>query len=102
MIYSFYFCKELCETRISYAGDLYNLANIGFLKSFQKSWKTETARSSHRRCSMKKGVLKAFSKFIGKHLCQSLFVNKFAGLSLQLYEKRDCGADIFLLILRNF
>ena len=41
-------------------------------------------RSSHRRCSMKKGVLESFAKFRGKHLCQSLFFNKVAGL-MQLY-----------------
>ena len=29
-------------------------------------------RSSYRRCSVKKGVLKNFAKFIGKHLCQSI------------------------------
>ena len=33
---------------------------------------------------------------------QSLFFNKVAGLSLQLYEKRDCGTGVFLQILRNF
>ena len=33
-------------------------------------------RSSHRRCSVKKGVLRNFAKFTGKHLCQSLFFNK--------------------------
>ena len=32
-------------------------------------------RSSHRRCSVKKGVIKNFTKFTGKHLCQSLFFN---------------------------
>ena len=37
-------------------------------------------RSSHRRCSVKKGVLRNFVKFTGKHLCQSLFFNKVAGL----------------------
>ena len=37
-------------------------------------------RSSHRRCSVKKGVFKNFAKFTGKHLCQSLFFNKVAGL----------------------
>ena len=36
-------------------------------------------RSSHRRCSVKKGVLRNFVKFTGKHLCQSLFLNKVAG-----------------------
>ena len=31
---------------------------------------------SHRRCSVKKGVLKNLSKFTGKPLCQTLFFNK--------------------------
>ena len=39
-----------------------------------------TNRSSHRRRSVRKGVLRNFVKFIGKHLCQSLFLNKVAGL----------------------
>ena len=30
---------------------------------------------------MKKGVLRNFTKFAGKHLCQSLFFNKVAGLN---------------------
>ena len=37
-------------------------------------------RSSHQRCSMKKGVLRNFTKFTGKYLCQGLFFNKVAGL----------------------
>ena len=32
-------------------------------------------RSSHQRCSLEKGVLKKFTKFTGKHLCQTLFYN---------------------------
>ena len=40
----------------------------------------------------KKGFLKNFAKFTGKHLCQSLF-NKVAGL---LYLKKDSGTDVFL------
>ena len=39
------------------------------------------ARSSCWRSSVKKGVLKNFSKFTGKHLCQSLFFNKAADLN---------------------
>ena len=30
-------------------------------------------RGSHRRCTVRKGVLRKFAKFTGKHLCQSLF-----------------------------
>ena len=37
-------------------------------------------RSSHHKCSMKKGVLRNFTKFTRKHLCQSLFFNKVATL----------------------
>ena len=33
-------------------------------------------RNSHRRCSVKKGILRNFTKFTEKHLCQSLFFNK--------------------------
>ena len=33
-------------------------------------------RSSRRRCSLKKGVLRNFAKFTGKHLCQRLFFNR--------------------------
>ena len=36
-------------------------------------------RSSHRRCPIRKGVLRNFTKFIGKHLRHSLFFNKVAG-----------------------
>ena len=42
-------------------------------------------RNSHRRFYVRKGVLRNFGKFRGKHLCHSLFFNKVAGLSLQLY-----------------
>ena len=46
-------------------------------------------RSSHRRCSLKKGVPKNFAKFTGKHLYQSFFFNKVAGLRpATLSEKR--------------
>ena len=33
-------------------------------------------KSSHRRCSVRKGVLRNFAKFTGKYLCQSLFFKK--------------------------
>ena len=33
-------------------------------------------KSSHWKCSVRKGVFGNFTKFTGKHLCQSLFVIK--------------------------
>ena len=44
--------------------------------------------SSHRRCSIKKGVLRNFAKFTGKHLCQSLFLNKVEGLRPSTFLKK--------------
>ena len=42
-----------------------------------------------RRCSMKKGLLKNFTKLTGKHLCQNLYFNKVAGLKhATLLKKR--------------
>ena len=37
-------------------------------------------KSSHWRCSVKKGVLTNFAKFTGKQMWQSLCFNKVAGL----------------------
>ena len=39
---------------------------------------SRTARIIHRRCSVRKGVLKNFAKFTEKHLCQTLLLNKVA------------------------
>ena len=35
---------------------------------------------------MKKGLLRNFAKFIGKHLCQSLFFNKIAGFRHEILQ----------------
>ena len=51
---------------------------------------------------MKKSVLRNFKNVTGKHLYQSLFLNKVVGQALQLYLKRDSGTGVFLRIFRNF
>ena len=48
---------------------------------------SETSRSSHQRCSIKKGVVRNFSKFTGKHLCHSLFFNKETLKEKRLWHK---------------
>ena len=45
-------------------------------------------RSSHQMCSVTKGVPRNFAKFTGKHLCQSLFFNKVAGLRPAILLKK--------------
>ena len=53
-------------------------------------------RSSHRRCSVKKGALGNFAKLTGKDLCQSLFFNKVAGLWPVTLLKKETLAQAFL------
>ena len=43
----------------------------------------DLSKSSRPEVFCKKGILKNFAKFTGKYLCQSLFFNKVAGLSLK-------------------
>ena len=44
-----------------------------------------TFRSSYPKVFYKKGVLRNFVKFTGKHLCQGLFLIKLPAWGLQLY-----------------
>ena len=54
-------------------------------------------RSSRKKCSLRKGVLRKFAKFTGKQLCQSLFFDKIAGLGL-FYRTSpgDCFCSFFI------
>ena len=64
-----------------------------------------TFRSSHQCCSVKKGVLKIFTKFTGNHLCQGLFFNKVASLSPATLLKKGlwhkCFPVNFVKLLRT-
>ena len=59
-------------------------------------------RISHQRCSVRN---KNFAKFAGKHLCQSLFFSKVAGLRCAtLFKKRlwhRCFPVKFVKLLRT-
>ena len=84
----FIFCANICSwLRFIYP--------VKYPKSpvFGKHWSMHHGflerRSSHRRCSVKKGVLRNFAKFTGKHLCQSLFFNKVASLRLATLIKKS-------------
>ena len=62
-------------------------------------------RSSRPEVFCKKGVLRNFAKFTGKHLCQNLFFNKVAGLRpVTLLKKRlwhRCFPVNFVKFLRT-
>ena len=61
-------------------------------------------RSNHSELLCLKGIPKNFAKFTGKHLCQSLFFNKVAGLRTAiLFKKRiwyRCFPVNFAKVLR--
>ena len=54
-----------------------------------------------RRFLWKEGVLKNFTKFTGKHLWQSLFFNKVAGLRLATFLKKRLWHRCFPVNLRT-
>ena len=60
----------------------------------------EMFRSSHQSCSMQKGALRNFTKFTGKHLCQSLFGVRPATL-LKKRLKHRCFPVNFMKFLRT-
>ena len=71
-------------------------------QSLKKSWvKIEILRSSHRRCSVRKEVLR-ISQNSQENTCTrvSLLI-KLQAESLELYQKWDSGTGVSLSILRN-
>ena len=52
------------------------------------------SRRSHRRCSVKKGLLKNFANFTGKHLCWSLVLIKLQAWRSSFLLKRDSNTSV--------
>ena len=83
---------------------------FSWLKYFAKAQKqysltnfdTLGYRSSHRSYSMKKGVLENLAEFTGKHLCQSLFLNKVSGLRPATLLKERLWNSCFPVNFTNF
>ena len=59
-------------------------------------------RSSHRRCSVRKGFLRNCLKVTGKYLCQSLYFNKVGSATvLKKRLRRRCFPIDFAKFLRT-
>ena len=87
---------------------IYYSSLVLFSNSLSKGWvsRQKNSRNSRNRSSclefhVKQDVPKNFAKSTGKHQRQSPSFNKVAGLTLQLYYKRDSGTGAFLWILQN-
>ena len=69
-------------------------SEVGFYVQFL-SFGISILRSNHQRCFVKKGFLRNVTKFIGKHLCHSLFFNKVAGLRPATLLKLASGLQLY-------
>ena len=67
-----------------------------------KKHATNKIRSSRPKVFCKKGVLKNFAEFIGKHLCQSFFFNKVAALRPAILLKKKLRHRCFPVSFEKF
>ena len=78
---------------------------LGFLQKLQINYflnfflegcfKLLTIRSSCPEVFSTKGILRYFAKFTGKHLCESFFFNKVAGLRPAKFIEKEILAQVF-------
>ena len=57
-------------------------------------------RSSHQGCSVKKGVFRNFSKFTGKHMCQTCFLVNFEKFLRTPFLQNTSGQLLLDVLLR--
>ena len=65
-----------------------------FWEHLQSTACMKTTRGSQRRCSLRKGVFRNFTRFTGKHLSQSLFLMKLL-VSACNFIKKGALAKLF-------
>ena len=82
------YCKETLQLMSKFGIKLRKEAlHSNFLVANLRSLRGN--RRSHRRCSVRNGILRKLAKFTGKHLCKSHFFNKVSGLRpLTLLKRR--------------
>ena len=81
------FCKKRCSWKFrkihrntcARSPFLIKLHRTDVRHKYKKTLYSTSIRNSHQRCSVKKGVIRYFTEFKGKHLSQSLFFNTVAG-----------------------
>ena len=88
-INTFIFLPKFCNFNNSYINDYY-LGVFTSLITIQQYIIIKVFicknGSSHRRCSVKTGVLRSFTKFAGKYVCQSLFLIKVQALACNIIK----------------
>ena len=69
-------CLGVMISPVHFVRGLFCYSNFNFFYVYDN----EETNFRSSRTEVKKGVLRNFAKFTGKHLCQSLFFDKVAGL----------------------
>ena len=72
----------------------FDMVPLSTVLTYQLYEKIHLYRSSCPEVFSKKGVLRNFAKFAGKHLCQGLFFNKVAGGACN-FIKKETLAQVF-------
>ena len=75
---------------------------LNYIDDSLEAGKGEVHRSSHRRRSVKRIVLKNFANFTGKRLCWSLFLIKLQAFRRTTLLKGDSNLDLFLVKFAKF
>ena len=88
-------CSYICWTIQFFQKNIGLTISIMILTGMETT--SANTRSSHRRCSIREGILRNFT---GKHLCQSLFFNKVAALLIKRLWHR-CFPVNFAKFLRT-
>ena len=81
--------------RLSYLAIAIDNLYIHELLGYMRCLFFKTVRSSRPEVFCKKGFLRILAKLTGKYLCQSLFLNKVAGLRPVTLLKKETLAEVF-------
>ena len=99
------FKKDIIDDRGWKSYDHFESSLVSYFENYIllcNSHRYSKNRSSHLRCTVKKGVLKNFAKFTGKHLSQSLVFNKVAVLRSSTLLKKKLWHRCFPVNLEKF
>ena len=77
-------------------------SGISFLVTKASGISFGNPKSSHKRCSVKEGVLKSLANFPWKQLCWILFLIKLQAFRLLNLLKRDSNTGVLLWICKIF
>ena len=82
---------------------IFILENMVVLLKYHIDWHPRKgSRSSHRSCSIRKGVLRNFAKFAWNDLCQGLFFDKVTGLRPATLFKKELWCRVFPVNFAKF